>query len=233
MVRESGSRVFATHVIHAALICAGLLLLAPAGSWSQANSATLHGTVNDPTGAVVPGVTVTLTNQNTGAAMVQSTAERGDFTFTFVPVGVYTVRVEAPGFKARTVTGITLTAGQQARQTFTIELGSVAETVTVEGAAPLVNTVSAEQLHTFESAQVRQLPLQNRNVTGILLLNAGVVPSTGSAQGVNMNGIGTSGTQWSLDGTNASGHTGASSPGAYQAKCHLEVRREPMACKPV
>src|SRR5439155_15319729 len=126
MVRESGSRVFATHVIHAALICAGLLLLAPAGSWSQANSATLHGTVNDPTGAVVPGVTVTLTNQNTGAAMVQSTAERGDFTFTFVPVGVYTVRVEAPGFKARTVTGITLTAGQQARQTFTIELGSVA-----------------------------------------------------------------------------------------------------------
>src|SRR5437867_9163619 len=223
MVRESGSRVFATHVIHAALICAGLLLLAPAGSWSQANSATLHGTVNDPTGAVVPGVTVTLTNQNTGAAMVQSTAERGDFTFTFVPVGVYTVRVEAPGFKTRTVTGITLTAGQQARQTFTIELGSVAETVTVEGAAPLVNTVSAEQLHTFESAQVRQLPLQNRNVTGILLLNAGVVPSTGSAQGVNMNGIGTSGTQWSLDGTNASGHTGASSAGAYEAPNLVDI----------
>src|SRR5215813_6727747 len=195
MIRESRSRVLTTHVIYAALLCTGLLLLAPSGSWSQANSATFHGTVGDPTGAVVPGVTVTLTNQNTGAAMSQTTKERGDFTFTFVPAGVYTVRIEAPGFKTHTTTGITLSAGQQARQTFTVELGSVAETVTVEGAAPLVNTVSAEQLHTFESAQIRQLPLQNRNITGILLLNAGVVPSTGSAQGVNMNGIGTNGTQ--------------------------------------
>jgi outer membrane receptor protein involved in Fe transport len=215
--------MFATHVIHAALICAGLLLLVPAGSWSQANSATFHGTVADPTGAVVPGVTVTLTNQNTGAVMAQTTGERGDFSFTFVPVGVYTVRIEAPGFKTHTTTGITLTAGQQARQAFTVELGSIAETVTVEGAAPLVNTVSAEQLHTFESAQVRELPLQNRNVTGILLLNAGVVPSTGSAQGINMNGVGTNGTQWSLDGTNASGHTGASSPGAYQAPNLVDI----------
>jgi outer membrane receptor protein involved in Fe transport len=223
MIRESSSRVWATHVTYAALLCAALLLLAPADSWSQANSATFHGTVNDPTGAVVPGVTVTLTNQNTGATMTQMTAERGDFTFTFVPVGVYTVRIEAPGFKTHTTTGITLTAGQQARQTFTVELGSVAETVNVEGVAPLVNTVSAEQLHTFESTQVRQLPLQNRNVTGILLLNAGVVPSTGSAQGVNMNGIGTNGTQWSLDGTSASGHTGASSPGAYQAPNLVDI----------
>src|SRR5262249_6263767 len=186
MIRKSTSRVWAKHATHAALICVALLLLAPPDSWSQANSATLHGTVNDPTGALVPGVTVTLTNQNTGAAMVQTTAERGEFTFTFVPAGVYTVRIEAPGFKTHTTTGIMLTAGQQARQAFTVELGSVAETVTVEGVAPLVNTVSAEQLHTFESSQVRQLPLQNRNITGILLLNTGVVPSTGSAQGVNM-----------------------------------------------
>jgi outer membrane receptor protein involved in Fe transport len=223
MLRESTSRVWATRVTRAALICAALLLWAPADSWSQANSATFHGTVTDPTGAVVPGVTVTLTNQNTGATMTQTTAERGDFTFTFVPVGVYTVRIEAPGFKTHTTTGITLTAGQQARQTFTVELGSVAETVNVEGVAPLVNTVSAEQLHTFESTQIRQLPLQNRNVTGILLLNAGVVPSTGSAQGVNMNGIGTNGTQWSLDGTSATGHTGASSPGAYQAPNLVDI----------
>src|SRR5262249_27713745 len=101
----------------------------------------------------------------------------GDFTFTFVPVGVYTVRIEAPGFKTHTTTGITLTAGQQAGQTFTVELGSIAETVNVEGVAPLVNTVSAEQLHTFESTQVRQLPLQNRNITGILLLNAALCPA--------------------------------------------------------
>ncbi len=165
----------------------------------------------------VTRATVTLTNQNTQATMVQTTDTNGDFAFTFIPVGVYTLRIEATGFKTHTSTGITLSAGQQARQTFTVQLGSVTETVTVEGGAPLVNTVSAEQLHSFESTQVRQLPLRNRNFTGVLLLNAGIVPSTGSAEGVNMNGVGTNGTQWSLDGTNASGNSGASSPGAYQA----------------
>src|SRR5262249_40370534 len=195
----------------------------PTVGWSQANSATLHGTVTDPTGAMIPGATVTLTHQNTQATMVITTDTSGDFAFTFIPVGVYALRIEATGFKTHTSTGITLTAGQQARQTFTLELGSVTENVTVEGATPLVNTVSAQQLHSFESTQVQQLPLQNRNFTGVLILNAGVVPSTGSAQGVNMNGIGTNGTQWSLDGTSASGHTGASSPGAYQAPNLVDI----------
>src|SRR5262245_41685501 len=133
MIGQSSAKVCTTYVVH--VLCVGLLLLAPAVSWSQATSATLHGTVSDPTGALVPGGTVTLTNQNAAAAMVQTTGERGDFTFTFVPVGVYTVRIEAPGFKTHITTGITLTAGQQARQMFTVELGSVAESVTVEGTA--------------------------------------------------------------------------------------------------
>jgi len=209
---------------HAATLLFGVaLFLAPETAWSQANSATFHGTVTDSTGAVVSGAAVNLRNENTGATTGKTTGSSGDFVFTFVPVGVYTLRIELKGFKTRTSTGISLSAGQQAMQTFTLEIGNLAETVTVEGTAPLVNTISAEQLHTFETTGLRQLPLRNRNFTRILILIAGAVPSTGSAEGVNLNGIGTNGTQWSLDGTNASGNTGASSPGVYQAPNLVDI----------
>ncbi|MGH8247973.1 MAG: carboxypeptidase regulatory-like domain-containing protein, partial [Gammaproteobacteria bacterium] len=205
------------------VLCAVVILFTPRAGLSQANSATFHGTVTDPSGAVVSGATVTLTNENTRAAMVKKTASSGDFVFTFVPVGVYALRIEASGFKTYTSAGISLSAGQQALQTFVLQLGQVTESVNVEGSAPLINTVSAEQLNTFETAAVRQLPLQNRNFTRILILIPGAVPSTGSATGVNMNGVGTNGTQWSLDGTYASGNTGASSPGVYQAPNLVDI----------
>ncbi len=223
MTRESHLRGRLTYVIQAALLCAGLLSFTQRIVWSQANSATFHGTIADSTGAVIPGATVTLTNQNTQATIAQTTGDTGDFAFTFVPVGVYTLRIELMGFKTHVSTGIALTAGQQVRQRFVLEVGEVTETVTVSGATPLVNIVSAEQLSTFESIQVRELPLRNRNFTRILDLTPGAVPSRGSAQGVNLSGVGTHGTQWSLDGTSASGNTGASSPGAYQAPNLVDV----------
>src|SRR5438034_4073679 len=115
MIRKSGSTVFAKYGIQAALLC-GLLLFVPAVSWSQASSATLHGIVTDPTGAVIPGAAVRLTDQNTGATMAQTSGESGDFAFTFVPVGVYTIRIEVAGFKTHTTTGINLTTRQQVRR---------------------------------------------------------------------------------------------------------------------
>ncbi len=207
----------------AALLFGVALFLAPEIAWSQANSATFHGTVTDSTGALVSGAKVTLTNENTGATMGTTTGGSGDFVFPFVPVGVYTLRIEVSGFKTYTSTGISLSAGQQALQTFTMEIGNVSESVKVEGAAPLVNTVSSEQLQTFETTALRQLPLRNRNFTRILILIPGAVPSTGSAEGVNLNGVGTNGTQWALDGTYASGNTGANSPGVYQAPNLVDI----------
>lgn len=197
-------------------------LLAPV-VFPQANTATFYGVVTDPSGGTVAGATVTLTNEHTRLTLRTTTADTGDFVFSFVPVGVYTLRIQMTGFKVYTGTGINLSAGQRVMQNFTLELGDVTETVTVEGAAPLVNTVSAEQLHAFERTDLTQLPLRNRNFTRVLILTAGAVPSTGSAEGVNLNGIGTNGTQWSLDGTNASGNTGANSPGVYQAPNLVDV----------
>ena len=192
--------------------------------WPQANSATFYVTVIDSSGAVVPGANVSLTDQNTQATLNKVASPTGDVAFTFVPGGTYTLKIDAPGFKSLVTTGIVLTAGQEARQTFTLEVGQASESVTVEGAAPLVNTVSAQQVHNYSLTDARELPLQNRNFSGLLKINAGVVASQGNnGTGVNMNGVGRNGTVYSLDGTNASGNSGSNNPGTYQGGNLVDV----------
>ena len=201
----------------ASLALGTVLVTSTQTAWSQANTATFYGTITDPSGAVIPGANVKLTKQDTQATLTKTASSSGDFAFTFVPVGVYTLNIDAEGFKSFASTGITLTAGQQVRQAFTLELGAVTETVRVEGSAPLINTVSAQQLQSYSITDARELPLQNRNVTGLLKINAGVVPNFGEeGSGVNLNGIGRNGTVYSVDGTNASGNSGSNNPGTYQ-----------------
>ncbi len=206
------------------LLCSGLLLLAPQVAWSQANSATFYGRVTDPSGAVVPAARVALTQQSTQATTTRTTSSSGDFAFTFVPTGTYTLKIEAKGFTTYINTGIVLTAGQQAQQTYHLELGASTQTVSVQGGTPLVNTVSAQQLHNYSQTEARELPLENRNFSGLLNVNAGVVPSQGNnGTGVDMNGVGRNGTVYSLDGTNASGNSGGNNPGVYQGANLVDV----------
>jgi hypothetical protein len=177
-----------------------ILFLTPQLSWAQANSATFYGTVIDPSGAVIPNAEVTLTDEATQATMKKTTASSGDFVFTFVPVGTYTLKIVAKGFSVFANTGIALGAGQQIKQTYHLQLGSVAQTVSVQGGAPLVNTVSAQQLHSYSLRDARQLPLQNRNFAGLLKIDAGAVPSQGN---------------------NATGNSGGNNPGVYQGPTWL------------
>ena len=99
--------------VFSCLLFAAVLLATARTVWPQANSATFYGTVTDPTGAVVPAAHATLTNQETRAVITKTTTTHGDFAFTFVPAGAYTVRIDAQGFKAYVGTGITLVAGSR------------------------------------------------------------------------------------------------------------------------
>ncbi len=200
------------------------LFLIPQGARAQASSATFQGRVTDPTGATIPRANVTLTNQDTQAKTTKVTSNTGDFAFTFVPVGTYTLRIDGQGFKPYVASGIRLNAGQQIRQTLTLELGSTTETVNVEASTPLINTVSAQQLRNYTLMEARELPLQNRDFTALLKINSGVVPSTGNdGTGVNLNGVGRNGTVYSVDGTNASGNIGSNNPGVYQGGNLIDV----------
>jgi Carboxypeptidase regulatory-like domain/TonB dependent receptor len=170
---------------------------------AQVTTATFYGTVTDSTGAVISGATVTLTHADTGAGSEKTTSATGVFVFDFMRVGAYKLRIEAPGFKAYEGAGIDLTAGQQVRQTFVLEVGALSDTVTVAASSPLVSIAAAEQLQTFDREKVTELPLPRRNFSTLLRIGTGV---TYTGDSVRMNGVGKNGVAFSVDGTDAGGN---------------------------
>jgi outer membrane receptor protein involved in Fe transport len=172
----------------------------PAISWSQVTTATLYGTVQDPSGALIPGAEVTLTNQGTGAVLSSSSAADGEFVFSALPVGTYTLRIVGRGFKTYVNRNIELAASQVVRQPYTLQLGDVTETVSVDAEAPLVETASAEQRESLNRRQVGELPLSRRNVSNLLKLSTGMEYS---GRSVRMNGMGEHTAGITVDGTDA------------------------------
>jgi hypothetical protein len=181
-----------------------LLGLAPGGRLhAQVTTATFFGLVHDSTGAVVPGASVVATHQGTGVPRETITDEHGEFVLSALPNGPYSVRIELTGFKRFQSDGILLGSGQTVRQTFVLELGTMQETVTVAGEAPLIETASSSTSETFGAQEVRELPVNKRNVTNLLNLVPGV--SVGGSGGgmVSMSGVAGGGTGITVDGTEA------------------------------
>jgi Carboxypeptidase regulatory-like domain len=121
-------------------LVAAVVLLA---SWNlpvdaQVTTATLYGVVEDPSSAVLPGASVTATNQGTGLARSVVTDERGEFAVSALPAGTYTVKIEMPGFKTYTNPSVQLGSGQNIRQRFVLEVGQLSENITVAETVPLV-----------------------------------------------------------------------------------------------
>ncbi len=170
---------------------------------AQQTTATFYAVVTDSTGGIIPEATVTLTHEGTGATATKTASSLGEAVFDFLRVGSYTLRIEAKGFKRLESKGIELTAAQNVRQTFLMEVGAITEVVSVEGSAPLINTVSSEQLNTFDLSKITELPMFRRNYTNLLAINTGV---NMAAEGVRMNGIGKNGVSYTVDGTDAGGN---------------------------
>lgn len=176
------------------------LLLFAVGAWAQVTTANLSGTVQDASGAVVPGAAVTLSNDDTGLTYEAESGPAGGFSFNVLPTGTYTLSIQTPGFKAYRATGITLVASANVRQVHSLEVGQVTETVEVEGAPPLVATEASEQTESIDNQKVTELPLGRRNVTGVLRLSSGIDTGNG---GIRINGLGKSGAGVTVNGTDA------------------------------
>src|SRR5262245_52774399 len=170
-------------------------------SFAQTSTSTISGTVYDPSGAVVGGADVTLTNDSTGVKLTQVTNEVGLYSFPAIAAGTYTVSVEIPGFKTSKRTGITLNVGTPAVQNFTLEVGGATETVSVEAAQMAVNTTSATLGNIIEHITITSLPLNGRNPLNLIVLEPGVV-QTGST-GVNVNGMRAQSGNVTIDGIEA------------------------------
>jgi hypothetical protein len=138
-------------------------------------TAAIVGTVTDASGAVLPGATITLTNLGTNVSQTAASSETGDYVFTLLQVGAYTLKVEQKGFKSFVTPTITLAAGDRTRVDAKMEVGAVSETVEVSGSvAPALQTETSTIGSLVPSQSVEDLPLDGRNIVKLVQLTAGV-----------------------------------------------------------
>ena len=142
--------------------------------FSQTSSTSLRGTVTDPSGSVVSGATVTLENTESNTKRTVITSIQGDYQFLFLPPGTYSLTVATAGFERYEQTGLQLLVNTPATANIRLKLGRATEVVTVTGEVPVLNTVDASLGNSFDENQVRQIPLEGRNVPDLLSLQAGV-----------------------------------------------------------
>ncbi|MGI8960960.1 MAG: carboxypeptidase regulatory-like domain-containing protein [Bryobacteraceae bacterium] len=158
------------------------LLLCRASLWAQV-SATLSGTVKDPSGAVVSGASILVKNEDTGAVRKSITDRTGLYRISALPVGHYQVHVNKSGFAEEVHTGINLVIGQDARVDLALRLGTSSQQVTVNEDAPLVNLTAADISGLIGERQVKDLPLNGRSYDELLTLSPGVVNFTSQKTG--------------------------------------------------
>lgn len=190
-----------TSLVAALMLCL-LASLFHGGADAQVTTATAYGRVVDPSGAVVPGASVSAQNEGTGAEYQTATSAGGEFTIAFLPAGTYTLAITADGFKSYLETGLTLSSGQRHNRNYALELGATAETVTVTSEAPLMNTVNAEQDISLNQNQVAELPMINRDITGIITLGTGASLTDGGWT-VSINGLAPRGFTMTVDAVDA------------------------------
>ena len=162
------------------------LLLATGDAWAQA-TAELAGRVTDESGAVLPGVTVTATQTDTGFTRTAVTDGAGAYLMPNLPTGPYRLEVSLQGFRTYAQTGIVLQVGATPTINASLAVGNLEETVAVEAAAPLVDVRSAGISDVVENERIVELPLQGRQVTDLIVL-AGAAVQTGVASNRGMTG---------------------------------------------
>src|SRR6185295_2788846 len=142
----------------------------------ESASSGIVGQVVDSTKGAMPGATVTVINVGTNAQRVTNTDAEGRFSVPNLTPATYTVRVELSGFATTEVKGLILRNGEVGRPTITLGLVNVAETVTVVGLSPLLQTTNASVSQTITQKQIEDLPVAGRGLLSFASLSAGVTP---------------------------------------------------------
>jgi hypothetical protein len=165
-----------------ATLTAILLVLLPfaCSSFAQQGTGAIVGTVTDPSGAPIAGVTVIITNTGTNVSTKSFTDARGQYSTPQIPVGDYAAKVEQPGFKSLVRNGIVLQVDQRAEVNLQLTVGAVQETVEVTADAPLVDTNDATVGQVIENRRVAELPLNGRNALALMYLSPDVKAQAGT-----------------------------------------------------
>ena len=160
-------------------LAATLLLTTALTAAAQQNTGTILGIVKDSSGAVVPGASIIILNEETSLTRTVTTGENGAFRAPALPVGRYTVRVELAGFRPQAQRGLILEVAQELVVSPTLEVGAVTqEEVVVSAEAPLVNITSSALGTVVNERSMSDLPLNGRNYVDLTMLQPGVSQQT-------------------------------------------------------
>jgi hypothetical protein len=205
------------------------LIFMPVFAWAQIDRTELNGTVTDPSGATVTGVSVTVTQEGTNQLRTVITDEHGQFVVSSLPIGRFSVVFSQDGFKDLRVADLDLHSGDVRTVNAKLEVGAVSQTIGVEadlGGAQLDKS-NATFGGTIQSVQVSQLPLNGRNITNLELLAPGAIDSGSGAQStIRFAGNGTDDNNFRLDGVDASGIFHASLKSALRLQFSTEAVAE-------
>ena len=169
-----------------------VMLIVSSNAWAQLTTGTVTGVVKDGTGGVVPGVTITVSNVDTGASRTLVTDVQGRYEAPNLPVGNYSVKAELQGFRTTNRSGIALTVGRTAVVDLELAVGAMAEAVTVTGEAALLETTTATVSNLVDEQRVVDLPTINRDLTQLTFLQPGVLkmPTPGGGNSGSFSGMG-------------------------------------------
>ncbi|MBI3940448.1 MAG: TonB-dependent receptor [Acidobacteria bacterium] len=190
-------------------------------SYAQ-TTAGVNGRVRDDSGAVLPGVTIVVESTETGRTQTVLSDDQGRYGVTGLPAGRYQITASLEGFKKTSRQGIELVIAQEALIDFVLQVGEIAEEVTVTGEAPIVDTTVSSVSGLINSRQMTELPLNGRDFTQLSLLETGTVNVRNTDQSVNK-GFGTrvsvagsrpDQTGYLLDGTSINGFLNFQAPGS-------------------
>lgn len=193
------SRIFLSTIFFVAMG-----LFCGSSAWGQ-TTASLRGTVTDPSGAVIAGAKITLTNTGTGISRTTKSGNDGGYLFDLVQVGTYKLTVEKSGFTTFLQAGIVLDLNQNGRADVTLKVGQASEVVEVTANAPQVDTTGAVLGKVENQQMINALPLANRDTLQLGLLQAGVFtpdPDDGSGNPFSVSGQRSESLTFLLDGAN-------------------------------
>ncbi|HLV00205.1 MAG TPA: TonB-dependent receptor [Acidobacteriota bacterium] len=177
---------------------------------AQESRATIFGTITDQTGAVIPGVEVTVLNIRTNVGSTTTTNDSGYYEVPYLIPGRYRVEAALPGFKTHVREGIDLTTGQQATVNLQLEIGEANEVVNVTAQAPLLETSNASSGQVIDNRGINELPVTDMNPFALTHLAAGVVRNAepmfnrafdnSRVSNISISGAGNQSNEWTLDG---------------------------------
>jgi hypothetical protein len=170
------------------VLAAALAGLFSVGAWSQTQLATVSGAITDPSGAIVPGVSVTIVSQGTGLKRSALTDTAGEYHFAGLPTGNYSLRIEKTGFQSQVREGVELTSAAAVMINSQLAIGDLSQETTINAGAAAIDSTTSTVEGLVPEQSLAELPLDNRDLFSAVTLVPGVAPNPSSAPSLLSNG---------------------------------------------